>query len=180
MIIQHNTMMSSKAKLKCEKIPLVLRYHVSNKKRYAEECAHHMLLKYLHFKDEEAFKCNSGYDIKLNLPSVIEVVISNCSKVEPYATIVEYAFERLAVVHANIDPFENDASKKMMKHMINGIVDFLVQTLKPMMKKEKCGLSRKKTGFGSSAISIFADNMINKKIISFSDKQCQIFDIVQK
>ena len=57
---------------------------------------------YLPFRDTEALKCSNSHNINLNLPSVIAVVTSNHSKVESYATIVEYAFEKLVVDHANI------------------------------------------------------------------------------
>ena len=43
--------------------------------------------------------------IKFNLPSVVKVVTSNRSKVEPYVNIDGDVFERLLAGHARIDPF---------------------------------------------------------------------------
>ena len=61
---------------------------------------------YFLFRDEEKLKYNNNYSNKLNRPSFIKVATSNRIKVEPYATIVEVAFERLIVYHTKIDSFE--------------------------------------------------------------------------
>ena len=81
----------------CRKIPLVLQYHVPSKERCPEEYAHHMLFMYFPFKDDEELKHSNRFSNELNQPSIIEVVTSKRSKVEPYETIVEDALERLIV-----------------------------------------------------------------------------------
>ena len=45
-------MMSSKEKLKCQKIPLVLQNHVPSKERYPEEYTHRKLFIYFPFRDK--------------------------------------------------------------------------------------------------------------------------------
>ena len=99
-------MMSSNKKLKCCKVPYVLKYYVPNKQTKPEEYAHHILFMYYPFRDENDLKSNNSYAEKLNQPNVLEVINLNRIKVEPYATLVEDALERLATnQEANIDPF---------------------------------------------------------------------------
>ena len=58
--------MSSKEKLKCRKIPLLLQYHVPSKEGYPDEHAHHMLFMYFPFRDEVGLKDNNSYSNMLN------------------------------------------------------------------------------------------------------------------
>ena len=73
---------SSNEKLKCRKVPYVLKYHVPNKHTHPEEYAHHMLFMYFPFRDENELKYSNSYDEKLNLPNVLGIVNLNCTKVE--------------------------------------------------------------------------------------------------
>ena len=99
-------MMFSKEKLKCQKIPLVLQYHVPSKQRYPEEYTNHVLFMYFSFMDGEELKYSNSVSNKLNRPTLIEVFTSNRKKVELYATIFEDGFEKRIVDHANKDSFE--------------------------------------------------------------------------
>ena len=93
-------------KLKCCKVPCVLKYHVPNKYTHAEKYAYYMLFMYLPFRDENELKINNSYGEKLYLSNVLETINLNCIKVEPYATLVYDALEKLATnQEANIDPF---------------------------------------------------------------------------
>ena len=71
-----------------------------------------MLMMYYPFRSEEDLGCNNSYALKLSLKDVIRVVNINHSKAEPYAALVDDAFERIAEQNeTNIDPFgqqEND------------------------------------------------------------------------
>ena len=101
--------MSSNEKLKCRKVPYVLKYHVPNKHTHPEEYAYHMLFMFFPFRDENELKYSNSYNENLSLPNILETVNLNrinaiCSM--PYAVIVEDALERLATNHeSNIDPF---------------------------------------------------------------------------
>ena len=50
-------LMSSKEKLKCRKVKVVLRYHVPNRHKYPEKYAHHLLFMYHHGGQNQGQKC---------------------------------------------------------------------------------------------------------------------------
>ena len=83
---------------------------------------------YFPFRDEEEVKYNNSYSNKLKWLSAVEFVTSNHSKVEPYATIVKDAFERLIVDHANIDPFWQQENNEVYDQLNSAL---LAQMLKP-------------------------------------------------
>ena len=76
-------MMSSNKKLKCCKVPYVLKYHVLNKHTQSEECAHHILFMNYPFSYKNDLKLNNSHAEKLNQPNVLETTNLNCVKVEP-------------------------------------------------------------------------------------------------
>ena len=95
--------MSSNEKLKCCKIPYV-----------PDEYAHHMLFIYFPFRDENELKYSNNYNENLNLSNVLETVNLNCTKIEPYAVLVEDASERLATnQESNIDPFGQEENEEV-------------------------------------------------------------------
>ena len=85
--------MSANEKLKCCKVPYVLKYHVPNQHTHPEEYAHHLLFMYFPFRNENELKLNNSYAEKLNLPNVLEIINLNCIKVDPYALLVENAWK---------------------------------------------------------------------------------------
>ena len=70
---------------------------------------------YYPFRDENDLKSNNSYVEKLNQPNVLEVINLNHIKVEPYATLVQDALERLATnQETNIDPFGQCENNEFM------------------------------------------------------------------
>ena len=136
-----------------------------------------MLFMHFLFRDEEELKYNDSYSNKINRASVIEVVKSNRSKVESYATIIEDAFKRLIVDHANIDPFWHQENDETYDHLNNELFSSNVETNDV---ETEIWPDSKRVRFGISKVPIFSDNMINKNIRSLNDKQSQVFDIVHK
>ena len=74
---QHNyrkviSLMSSKEKFKCRKIPNVLQYYETNRHVYPENYYHHMIFMYYPFRREEELKGRSPptYSQKFNEPEV--------------------------------------------------------------------------------------------------------------
>ena len=100
--------MSSKEKLECQKIPFLLQFYVPNQQTQPEEYAHHMLFMYYPFRNENDLKSGNPptYSNKLRESNVISLVNQNRARVEPFATIIDDAFERYtSELETNMDPF---------------------------------------------------------------------------
>ena len=114
--------MSSNEKLKCHKVPYVLKYHVPNKHIHPEEYAHHMLFMFFPFRDENELKYSNSCNENLSLPNVLETVNLNRIKTEPYAVLVEDALERLATnQESNIDPFGQQENEEVSDRLNDNI-----------------------------------------------------------
>ena len=104
--------MSVNEKLKCRKVPYMLKYHVPNQHTHPEEYAHRLLFMYFPFRNENELKLNNSYAENIHSSNVLEIINLNRIKVEPYALLVENALERLSTnQNANIYSFgqqEND------------------------------------------------------------------------
>ena len=73
-----------------------------------------MLFIYFPFRDENELKYSNSYNENLNLSNVLETVNLNCTKIEPYAVLVEDASERLATnQESNIDPFGQEENEEV-------------------------------------------------------------------
>ena len=59
------SLMSTNERLKCCKVPYVLKYHVPNKHTQLEEYAYHMLFMYFPFRDENELKDSNSFNEKL-------------------------------------------------------------------------------------------------------------------
>ena len=94
------------------------------------------------FRNKEELRYNYSYSNKINRASVIEVVKSNRSKVEPYATIIEDAFERLIVDHANIDPFWQQENDETYDQWNNELFSSNVETNNVEIEKKKKRLEK--------------------------------------
>ena len=76
--------MSGNEKLKCRKVPYVLKYHVPNQHTHPEEYAHHLLFMHFTFRKENELKLNNSYAEKLISSNILEIINLNRIKVEPY------------------------------------------------------------------------------------------------
>ena len=98
-------LMSSKEKLKCRKFKVVLRYHVLNTNRNAEEHALHLPFSFYLFRHEGELKyppVSGTYLLKLQQPSVLDVVNRNRHIMEPYSDIADDALVNLIVSCENL------------------------------------------------------------------------------
>ena len=100
-------MMSSNKKLKCRKVPCVLKYHVPSEYTHPEEYVHHMFFMYLPFRDENELKINNSSIEKPYLSNVLETINFNRIKVEQYATLGWQQIRRPLLIHL--------VNKKIMK-----------------------------------------------------------------
>ena len=73
------SLMSSKKKMKCRKLPSVLRYFTPNKNRDYERYAHHLLLLFYPFRDESDLKVgiSPSYTNRIAKPGVIDIINTN-------------------------------------------------------------------------------------------------------
>ena len=86
--------MSANEKLKCCKVPYVLKYQ-PNQHTHPGEYAHHLLFMYFPFRNENELKLNNSYAEKLNSSNVLEIINLNHIKVEPYALLVKNVLKTL-------------------------------------------------------------------------------------
>ena len=97
-------LMNSKEKLKCRKVPKVLRYYTPNKNKHPERYAHHMLMMFYPFKLEESdLKIDGSYVLKLNIHEVSVAVNRNKQFFEPDGDLVDLVLQnyRNDIVHNN-------------------------------------------------------------------------------
>ena len=79
-LIKTIPLMSSKEKLKCGKVKAVLRYHVPNAHRNAEEYSHNLRFSFYPFRHEGESKyppVSGTYLLKFQQPGVLDVVNRN-------------------------------------------------------------------------------------------------------
>ena len=115
--------MSNKEVLKCRKTRKVLRYYTPNKHRYPERYAHHLLMLFYPFRDEENdLKAEGLYMTKLNQPEVLEVVNRNRRVFEPNAELIDLALRNVHEdLRHNQDLYaqqENDEVQELISHQV--------------------------------------------------------------
>ena len=87
-------LMTHEESLKCRKVKKVLRYYTPNKDKHPEKYAHHLLMLFFPFRDEERdLKVNDSYSLKLSDPTVLEIVNMNKLIFEPNTELVELALQ---------------------------------------------------------------------------------------
>ena len=97
-LIKTIPLMSSKEKLKRGKVKAVLRYHVPNAHRNAEEYSHNLRFSFCPFRHEGESKYPpvSGTNLlKLQQPGVLDAVDRNRHIMESYSDIVDDALVNL-------------------------------------------------------------------------------------
>ena len=165
--------MSANEKLKCCKVPYVLKYQ-PNQHTHPGEYAHHLLFMYFPFRNENELKLNNSYAEKVNSSNVLEITNWNRIKVESFALLVENALERLSTdQNANIDSFgqqENDE--------INDTLNANLQNEEFLHDELTCNFPE--SGFSCSTQPVFQDSLINENIRSLNAKQWRVFDVIHK
>ena len=86
-------LMSSKKKMKCRKLPSVLRYFTPNKNQDYESYADHLLLLFYPFGDESDLKVGipPSYTNNIAEPGVIDIINTNRALIEPFSDAVDEA-----------------------------------------------------------------------------------------
>ena len=96
-------LMTCNDKLKCRKVPSVLRLFTPNKDKDYELYVHYLLMLYYPFRKESDLKNESppSYTNKLAEVDVSQIVNENRQKVEPYADLVDKALiqHNIEVLH---------------------------------------------------------------------------------
>ena len=129
--------LSSGERLHYHKVELVLRYHVPNKFKDPEGCAHHLLFMFYPFRDESELMVGqiSSYSSKLSELGVLEIVNNNKRLVESYSDSVNSAFLNFrADITPSWDPFSQQENEDVEKqYLLNSIQPFLV-TVRSIVK----------------------------------------------
>ena len=165
-------LMNSKEKLKCRKVPKVLRYYTPNKHKYPEKYAHHIMMLFYPFRCEETdLKLNGSYVLKLNTDEVIETVNRNKEVFEPDSDLVDIVLQnyRNDLEH-NQDPFAQQENEEVMEFIKNNYDT-----------EEEDYESDRKENFPSFTVSnhqFCKDEDNNALIRSLNGKQREIFDVV--
>ena len=85
-------LMNSNDEMRCRKVPRVLRYHTPDKHQYPEKYSHHLLLLFYPFRSKnELFGGTSIFE-----DGVTKIVHNNQRKFEPYAELVDEAYENFS------------------------------------------------------------------------------------
>ena len=85
--------MSSKGKLKCRKVSLVLRFFTPNKNREYENNARYLLLLLFPFRNEVDLKVSMppSYTDKIAEPDITDIINRNRAMVAPFSEIIDEA-----------------------------------------------------------------------------------------
>ena len=118
-------LMSSKEKLKCRKVKVVLRYHQPIPHKNVEQYAHHLLFAFYPFRKEEELKCTvtGTYFDKLQEHAVLNVINRNNSVMEPYSDMVEEALSNFRSQLLNPDPFGQQENHDVQAELNDNLVD---------------------------------------------------------
>ena len=163
-------LMTSKEKVKCRKVRAVLRFHVPSRNKYPERYAHHILLLYYPFRSESELLVNT-YLEKLSQPGVLDIVNQNKQNIEPFAELVDEAFEHY---HADLDINMNAFAQQENEE----VEDLLSNTNEELDEEPNNDAITEASRVFSDVPCVLPDNEINEKIRSLNKKQREIFDVV--
>ena len=102
--------MSSSKKLKCWKVPYVLRCFIPNKNGSYEAYAHHLLISLHPFRTESDVKFENNCTNKLEAPDVIYILNRNGAIKEPYCEVGDKVMLRYNTKVINNDQALNKIS----------------------------------------------------------------------
>ena len=167
--------MSCSKKLRCRKVPCILRYHVPNRNKFPEKFAHHILFLFCPFRSEAELLSTEfhTYVDKLSEPGILEIINFNKSIVEPYTDLVDEAFIR----------FRNDItlnSNSFAQQENDDVVDRLDELLFDNEDEEILNESYAPSGSSEPASNVLNDIEIESKIRSLNTLQKEIFDRIHK
>ena len=161
--------MNSKERLKCRKVPLVLRFAPQNKHCFPEKFAHHLLMCYLPFRSEDELKMNT-YTEKLYQPGILDIINENKMIVMPYGDLVDDALQHFILdgVTSNLDPFAQQENDEVQDNLPESQDQEDSET-----EEENCA-----NYHGSATQCVVSDGELFQKIRALNTKQREIFDVV--
>ena len=178
LLIKTIPLMLYKEKLKCRKVKAILRYHLPNTNRNAEEYAHYLLFSFNPFRHEGELKyppISRTYLLKLQQPGVLDVVNRNRHIMKLYCDIVDDALVNLCENIRNIgDSFSQQENDEVDNE--------LIETFQNMFQRDDPAqdamvLQDEYQGQSVGPI-VIPDEELNFKIKMLNQKQRDLFDIV--
>ena len=169
-------LMNSEEAMRCRKARKVLRTYTPNRHLYPEKYAHHLLMLFFPFRNEENdLKLDGSYMLKLSEPDVLEIVNSNRELFEPNSELVEIALQNYrSDLLTNQNAFaqqENDEVLDILNEELNNNADIdeeshaddeVYDNLAPAAAQE----------------TLISEEDLNSSIESLNEEQRQIFDVV--
>ena len=123
------TLLNSKKIMKKRKVRAIVRLHKPNQDKYPERYAHHLLMTYYPFRDEDELIGPSGtYMSKLRNEGVLQTIQHNKSLIEPYSDEVENAEQyvlqnNLTTTNCIFDPMGQQENSDIMDQINENDLD---------------------------------------------------------
>ena len=164
--------MTHEESLKCRKVQKVLRYFTPNKDDHPEKYAHHLLMLFFPFRDEERdLKDRDSYSLKLSDPTILEIVNKNKLIFEPNTDLVELALQaHREDVALNFDAYAQQENENIIEEINLNNVEVEENELEEEVFNNLPPASSRPT--------IISDEELNERINSLNQKQREIFDVV--
>ena len=162
-------LMKSKQVMRCRKVRKVLRYHVPNSMLYPEKYAHHLLMLFYPFRNENELLSGTPllYQNKLLEPDVQDVVNNNRFKFEPYGDLVEEAY-----AHYNENMINNQDPHGQIENEETPEAEFNNDELNERTD------SNTNTAIPTFMPKIWSEDEILENINSLNSKQRDVFNVV--
>ncbi|XP_066912801.1 uncharacterized protein [Clytia hemisphaerica] len=171
-------LLSSRDKLKCRKVPLVLRLHEPNRNKHPEDYAHHLLMLYYPFRNENELLSqeHNSYTQKLCEPGVVEMIERNRALIQPYSGLVDDALVRFRTdITLNMNDFEQQENDETNAELESNTAN---------NNDESDDEANEDTVPFRAAIPmesiLLPDNEINTRIRSLNPQQREVFDVIHK
>ena len=161
-------LMKSKEKLRCRKVRKVLRYHVPNNILHPEKYAHHLLMLFYPFRNENELLAGTPplYQNKFLEPGVQDIVNNNKIEFEPFGDLVEEAY-----LHYNEHLIGNQDPQGQIENDETEQADFNEN------HNEEIDPNRS-TAFSNFMPNVWSDDEILQAINSLNSKQRDVFNVV--
>ena len=166
-------LMTNKESLKCRKVQKVLRYFKPNKHKYPEKYAHHLLMLFFPFRDEQCdFKIDGSYCNKLSDPLVLDIVNKNKIIFEPNSASIENALRTYREdLELNFDAYAQQENEHVVEEISN-LTDIDIE------QDELDEETLNNLPPDSSKPTVISDDELNTRINSLNQRQREIFDVV--
>ena len=163
-----NITLLSSEKMKLRRVKKVLRFYQPNKLKDPEGYAHHLLMLYLPYRNEEDLMTNNSHIETLSNPEIKELVDNNRKLFEPHSEMIDDAFLNFQRV-LQPDPileYEDDETEQLVPERESD--------------DENSDNEGNVFSLGDSIVqpTVVADEEINVRIRSLNRQQKEVFDVV--